>query len=149
MSEQIYQGRCMCGTIQFKAEGQPKWVLWCHCESCRRHSGAPTSVFVSFADKAVTMTAGEITKYVSSPGVERGFCSRCGSTLTCSNAKLPDETHFHIGVFERAADLAPTGEIFREERLPWFEPRTGPLGGISALAQMALGRERKSGDAPA
>lgn len=144
MTEQVYQGRCMCGAIQFKAEGPPKWVLWCHCESCRRHSGAPASVFVSFSDKMVTVTEGEITKYASSPGVERGFCAQCGSTLTCSNAKLPNETHFHIGAFERAADLVPSGEIFPEERLPWFEPRTGPLGGVTALARMALGQERKS-----
>lgn len=68
-----YQGRCLCGAVQFLASGAPKWVLWCHCESCRRHSGAPASVFVSFADDSVSMTSGEITKYESSPGVERGF----------------------------------------------------------------------------
>jgi hypothetical protein len=22
-----------------------KWVAWCHCQSCRKHSGAPVSVF--------------------------------------------------------------------------------------------------------
>ena len=135
-----YQGRCLCGAVRFEATGAPKWVLWCHCESCRRHSGAPASVFVSFADDVVRVTTGEIAKYQSSPGVERGFCARCGSTLTCSNAKLPGETHYHIGAFEDAAALTPTGELFRKERLPWFAPRTGALGGLSALSSVALGR---------
>lgn len=137
-----YDGRCLCGAVSFRAQGKPKWVLWCHCQSCRRHSGAPASVFVSFANDVVTMTSGEITKYASSPGVERGFCGRCGSTLTCSNAKLPDETHFHVGAFERVAELAPTGELFKGERLSWFAARTGRLGGLSALAQIAIGRGR-------
>lgn len=106
---EIYEGRCLCGYIRFKATGKPKWVLWCHCQSCRRHSGAPASVFVAFADDAVSLTSGVIAKYESSPGVEHGFCARCGSTLTCSNPKLPGETHFHIGAFERADGLAPTG----------------------------------------
>ncbi len=145
MSEDTYEGRCLCGAVQFKAEGAPKWVLWCHCESCRRHSGAPASVFVSFAHDAVSMTSGEIAKYESSPGVERGFCARCGSTLTCTNPKLPNETHFHIGAFERAAELAPTGEFFGNERMPWFEPRTGPLGGMAAIAAVVKGRVKPRG----
>ena len=139
----VHEGRCLCGDVRFRASGAPKWVLWCHCESCRRHSGAPASVFVSFADEAVTMTSGEITKYDSSPGVERGFCARCGSTLTCSNQHLPNETHFHVGAFERAAELAPMGELFGKERLPWVGPYAGPLGGLSALALLALGRKRR------
>ncbi len=141
----FYEGRCLCGDIRFRADGKPKWVLWCHCESCRRHSGAPASVFVSFADDTVVITQGEIAKYESSPGVERGFCSHCGSTLTCTNPKLPNETHFHIGAFERAAELAPTGAFFAEERLPWFDQRSGPFAGLSALAQVALARDHKPG----
>jgi hypothetical protein len=139
--KEVFQGHCMCGDVRFEAVGKPKWILWCHCESCRRHSGAPASVFVSFADDTVSITQGEIAKYESSPGVERGFCARCGATLTCSNPKLPKETHFHIGAFDRAADLAPTGAFFAEERLPWFDQRSGPFAGLSALAQVALARD--------
>lgn len=138
-----YEGRCMCGAVQFEARGAPKWVLWCHCESCRRHSGAPASVFVSFANDAVRMTSGEIAKYESSPGVERGFCARCGSTLTCTNPKLPEETHFHIGAFERAGGLAPTAEFFGKERLPWFPP-TGARDGLAAMAAVVKGRLKRS-----
>jgi hypothetical protein len=139
--EATFEGRCLCGEVRFLATGKPKWVLWCHCDSCRRHSGAPASVFVSFPESAITMTSGVITLFTSSPGVERGFCARCGSTLTCSNEKLPNETHFHIGAFERAAELTPTGELFAGERLPWNEARSGALGGLSALAQVALARD--------
>lgn len=139
----VYEGRCLCGAIRFRADGEPKWVLWCHCQSCRRHSGAPASVFVAFDDAAVTITEGAIAKYTSSPGVERGFCAQCGSTLTCSNAKLPHETHFHIGAFERAAELKPTGELFAGERMPWNDARGGALGRLSALAQIAAKRQRK------
>jgi hypothetical protein len=142
MDEQ-FEGRCLCGAVRFVAKGAPKWVLWCHCDSCRRHSGAPASVFVSFSDDAVTVTHGAIATYTSSAGVERGFCARCGSTLTCTNQKLPNETHFHVGAFERAGELAPTAELFPRERLPWFEQRSSALRGLTALAQLAINRERK------
>ena len=115
-----YLGRCLCGAIKFEARGAPKWVVWCHCESCRRHSGAPGNVFVSFDNDAVTVTDGAITKFRSSEATERGFCARCGSTLTCSSSRLPGETHYYVGVFDRAAELKPKGAFYAGERLPWL-----------------------------
>jgi len=115
-----YSGRCLCGTVRFEAKGEPKWVRWCHCESCRRHCGAPACVFVSFENAAVIVTAGTIAKFKSSERTERGFCARCGSTLTCATVRLPTETHYYVGAFERAAELTPKGEFFPEERLPWL-----------------------------
>ena len=115
MSDQI-EGGCLCGAVRFVATGQPESVAWCHCQSCRKHSGAPVSVFAA----AYVVTKGEITKFNSSPGRLRGFCVRCGSTLTCESEGLQTETHFHVGAFDQAARLQPTRHIFPEERLPWL-----------------------------
>ena len=65
------------------------------------------------------MIEGAITKFQSSPGTIRGFCARCGSTLTCEGERSPGELHFHVGAFDKAAELAPIAEVFPEERLPW------------------------------
>lgn len=116
---QTWEGGCLCGGVRFQASGPPKWTMWCHCHSCRKHSGAPVSAFASFDDLEVAVTKGEITKFASSPGVLRGFCSRCGSTLTCENHRAPGELHFHIGAFDEPEKLAPRGGFFTEERLSW------------------------------
>jgi hypothetical protein len=55
MSDQL-EGGCLCGAVRFVATGQPKWVAWCHCQSCLKHSGAPVSVFVKFERAACTVT---------------------------------------------------------------------------------------------
>lgn len=116
-----FEGGCLCGAVRFVATGRPESVAWCHCQSCRKHSGAPVSVFVAFKRTAYVVTKGEITKFNSSPGRWRGFCARCGSTLTCEGEPLPmGETHFHVGAFDQAARLQPTRHIFPEERLPWL-----------------------------
>jgi len=118
MSDQ-FEGSCLCGAVRFVASGQPESVVWCHCESCRKHSGAPVSVFVAFRRDAYAVTEGQITRFNSSPGRWRGFCARCGSTLTCEGERS-NEIHFHIGAFRDAAQLQPTRHIFPEERLPWL-----------------------------
>jgi len=93
-------------------------VAWCHCESCRKHSRAPVSVFVAIERTAYTVTKGVITKFESTPGkTERGFCARCGSTLTCETVGLPTLTDFHVGAFDHAELFRPTRHIFPEERL--------------------------------
>ena len=125
-----WQGRCLCGAVRFVATGAPKGVYWCHCQSCRRHSGAPASVFVAIERSAYRVIQGEITKFESTPGrTTRGFCARCGSTLTCESARLPNETHFHIGAFDRAAELRPTRHVFADEHLPWFPVAESPRDG--------------------
>jgi len=116
-----FEGGCLCGAVRFIATGQPKGVYWCHCQSCRRHTGAPVAVFAAFEPKAYTVTKGEITKFDSTPGkTRRGFCARCGSTLTCEGLPSIELTHFHVGAFDEAARLQPTTQYFREERLPWL-----------------------------
>jgi len=72
-----FEGRCLCGAVRFTATGQPKGVYWCHCQSCRRHTGAPVSVFVAFERAAYRVTQGEITKFDS---------TRCSSAKKCNSA---------------------------------------------------------------
>ena len=120
-----FEGGCLCGAVRFVANGQPDSVAWCHCQSCRRHSGAPVSVFVAYRPAHYTVTQGEITRFNSSPGRWRGFCARCGSTLTCEGERLPLETHFHVGAFDQAEAFQPTRHIFPNEQLPWLHLADG------------------------
>ena len=119
MSDQ-FEGGCLCGAVRFVANGQPKSVAWCHCQSCRKQSGAPVSVFVAFERSAYSVIKGKITKFNSSPGRLHGFCATRGSTLTCESEHPQTETHFLVGAFDQTARFQPTRHIFPEERLPWL-----------------------------
>lgn len=119
------EGGCLCGAVRFAVTGEPLNVAWCHCESCRRHSGAPVSVFLAVRRDEFAVSKGEITKYNSSPGRWRGFCGRCGSTLTCEGNANSPEVHLHIGSIDDAARFVPTRHIFPEERLPWLHLTDG------------------------
>jgi hypothetical protein len=79
-------------------------------------------VFAAFELSALRVTKGEIAKFASTPGrTTRGFCARCGSTLTCETTGLPSETHLHIGAFDHPERLQPSSRhVFAEERLPWL-----------------------------
>ena len=65
--------------------------------------------------------AGDLSFFESSPGVRRGFCGRCGSTLTYEGDRWPGEVHLHVGAFDDPETLAPTGHAFADERVPWLK----------------------------
>jgi hypothetical protein len=114
------EGGCLCGAVRFVAEGAPKWTSYCHCRSCRRHTGAPVAAYAGFERDRVRFTQGVPTCFPSSPGVKRGFCARCGSTLTYEGDRWPTELHLHVGAFDDPSVFAPTGHAFAEEQLAWL-----------------------------
>jgi hypothetical protein len=116
----VHTGACMCGAVKFEAHGTPKWVGYCHCQSCRKHTGAPMSAYAGYERDHVRFLTPKPRYYSSSEGVRRGFCGECGSTLSYEGERWPTEIHFHIGAFDRPEDFPPTGHAFKEERLPWL-----------------------------
>jgi hypothetical protein len=120
-------GGCLCGAIRFTTEGAPKWTSYCHCASCRRHTGAPVSAYAGFEREKVRFTKGALGRFASSSGVHRGFCSTCGSTLTYEGDRWPTEIHLHVGAFDDPTPYAPKGHAFAEERLAWLYLAAPPI----------------------
>ncbi len=115
-------GGCLCGRTRFSATGKPRFVANCHCRSCRKATGGAYGTWAGFADTQIEWSGEPRALHESSPGVTRGFCAHCGSPLSYQGARWPGETHVTIGVFDRAEDLVPKGDVYTEEALPWARP---------------------------
>ena len=87
MSDDARKGRCLCGAVRFEAQGAPRFISNCHCETCRRASSAPSVTWAGFTDAQVAISGETLTGYASSPGVTRYFCSRCGSPIAFRGAR--------------------------------------------------------------
>ena len=70
------------------------------------------------------MTGEPLAAFASSPGVTRGFCARCGSTISYEGDRWPTEFHVHVGAFDNPGDFPPQGEAFPEERVAWLHVET-------------------------
>ena len=119
-------GRCLCGAIRYRAIGTPLWTAHCHCESCRRATGAPLTTYAGFAADKFAWTAGEAVTFASSPGVLRTFCGRCGTSLTYQGKRWPGEMHVLVATLDRPDAVTPRREAFAEERLPWLRLAAHP-----------------------
>jgi hypothetical protein len=115
----MIEGGCFCGAVRYRLTGSPVFSAVCHCESCRRASGAPSVAWVTVDFGKFEFTQGEPAAYPSSPGVLRRFCSRCGSPLTYENSKSPGTIDITTVTLDDPSRFAPTQEVWLADRLPW------------------------------
>ena len=116
----VIEGGCRCGAVRYRADGGPLWVTHCHCEECRRSSGAPVSTFVGVRDTGFAFVAGTPGAYESSAQVWRKFCAACGTPLTYEAEVYPGEVHIMAGTLDRPESLVPERHVFVHERMPWL-----------------------------
>ena len=45
-----FSGKCLCGSVSYKVSVDPNFILNCHCEDCRRSTGAVYGTNVMVAE---------------------------------------------------------------------------------------------------
>ena len=112
-------GGCLCGAVRYRVTGAPVSTSLCHCFSCRRATGGPSLAWAIFAEDRVEIVSGALALFESSPGVERGFCARCGTSLTYRRENRPGLFDVTTASLDDPESCPPTKEIWVEERLSW------------------------------
>ena len=120
MRDPAYTGRCFCGLVRFELTGNPGFACHCHCESCRRSAGAAFVTWVEFDLDGFALTSGAIAEHLSSPGVRRGHCAACGTTITYAQDKRPEEIDIAVSSLDDATGIEPEAHIWVEDKVPWL-----------------------------
>jgi len=95
------------------------------------------TTYVGFARSDVQWSGDSLRTFPSSAGVLRSFCARCGSPLSFSGDRWPDEIHLFAASFDDPAHLKPSVHVHAGEQLSWLRlddglpryattPREGP-----------------------
>ena len=122
MTKRITEGGCLCGAIRYKASGEPQGSGYCHCKSCRHHTGAPLVAYVVFTTKQVQWLSGDPARYESSAGKFRAFCRDCGTSLTWEGTSKSNKLiEFHISTLDNPDEFPPNEHTHYSERLDWLE----------------------------
>ena len=117
-----YQGGCQCGAVRYEVSGEPQHVALCHCNDCRKSSGAPMVAWAAFTDAQFKLVKGEPVTFNSSGSAMRSFCPKCGSGLYYRNAEfLPGIVDIQSATLDDPDALPPSAHIQVAERLGWME----------------------------
>ena len=120
-----YSGGCLCGAIRYEVTGEPVRVAHCHCDDCRRATGASfaTNVFFKEDDIKILQGTPKQFRHAADSGntMTKEFCGDCGSQL--------------FGIGSGSADTVTSLVVLIEIGIrfpPWFHS--------SGLRQDSLGR---------
>ena len=119
MTTEIYSGRCFCGAVQFNVHGPVLYSCFCHCESCQRASGGAYVGWATFARDGLDVRQGELTLHHSSPGVTRGHCATCGSSITYEHVDRQGQVDIALTLLDDRAAIEPVAHIWVEDRFPF------------------------------
>jgi predicted GNAT family N-acyltransferase len=118
-------GGCACGAVRFLVSAAPLGTVVCRCTSCRRAAAAPFVPWTTVPAAALAWPRGRPRERESSPGVVRGHCADCGTTLTYARADSPAEVDVATCAFDTADTLRPSHHIWALDDLAWMPAVAG------------------------
>ena len=96
-------GGCYCGSVKYKAAGDPMFKGQCHCRECQYISGGHPNVVMAMPDGGFAYTKGKAKQYkradLPNP-VTREFCADCGTHLLTTTSNLPGAVLLKPGTFD-------------------------------------------------
>ncbi len=115
------------------------FVVQCAIQYGERRAGQPISLpilpegnwcriyyLVGMKTEHFQITAGQLSVYNSSAGVERGFCSKCGTSLTyVAEGRWPGEVSILAPTLDDPRMAVPTVHTSVEDKLPWIKLSDG------------------------
>ncbi len=115
---QAITGGCLCGACRYETGAEPLNIRVCHCHICQKATGAAfyARVQVPFDTLAIT---GPVAWYPSSPGLRRGFCPNCGTTLFSKRAS-GNAIGLAMGSLDDPDWFRPTEHIWVSSKQAWI-----------------------------
>jgi hypothetical protein len=119
------RGGCLCGAVRFTGQGPFLFCAHCHCHWCRRAHGAAFVTWLGVRDTSFALSSGasDLRWFASSEQSERGFCTKCGTTLFFRSTLAAGEVHVALACVESdliPIPMNPQSHVFYDARVPWI-----------------------------
>lgn len=115
-------GGCLCGAVRYRLSGHQGSVPLCHCQYCRRQSGAEAVAWLEVLLEDFRWTGAEPRYYRYSselaPEVRRAFCPECGSSLTWERVGA-ENVNVATGTLDDPTVVSPTHHCWAPRQLEW------------------------------
>jgi hypothetical protein len=112
-------GGCLCGQVRYEAGGEPFLESICHCADCRRAVGAASVAWFTVKQADLRWIGAPPARFRSSPSASRGFCPRCGTSLSFEGDAKPDEIDLATATLDDPAQAAPKDHLFTASAVAW------------------------------
>ncbi len=120
------EGRCFCGSVQFKLHSDVKDAYYCHCRDCQIQSGGAFHALGVVDRGAVEVALGSPAEFAHKTAsgfmMTREFCAKCGTPLFLSSTRFPQIKMFMLSALIDSELIRPTFQIWCSSKPRWPEP---------------------------
>ena len=129
-------GGCLCGSIRFESDAEPKMIVACHCRTCQKNTGSAFSLNIAMPEDQVEIQGNTLGIYEEpgSPGSKpfyRSFCTHCGSPISGRGEAYPGLIFLKAGTLDDSSWVRPNAHMWCDEKQPWVNIEEG----VSQFAQ--------------
>jgi hypothetical protein len=122
----MIKGSCLCGQVTFQVGGEVLNTASCHCNICRKNTGAAFNTVVMTKQDHFKIVSGEdkIRSFQLGERATKHFCEVCGTAVYNVNTQFPGIVLVPIGTLDDPGRFPPTLNVFCESMLPWVTELT-------------------------
>ena len=117
-----YHGGCLCGAVRYRLDARPLAVNACHCDDCKKLSGATNLLMLMAERTAFVHESGDTDRYTkradSGREVDIFRCTNCGTRLWHEPRSAPNYTFIAVGTLDDQSWTIPTSHIWVEKASP-------------------------------
>lgn len=117
----IFNGSCLCKSIQFKHIGKFESFFLCHCKYCQKDTGSAHAANLFSTNSTLDWISGkELVKTFNLPNTRhvKSFCSNCGSAVPSiqNNGEL---IVVPAGCLDTPVEIKPNAHLFVGSKASW------------------------------
>jgi len=116
-----HRGHCRCEGVVVSVSSEPEVSVYCHCDDCRRSSGAPLIAAVGMPKSAIRWISDKTLARWKNDTCARLFCNYCGSPIAQEHESAPDKVFFNTAFMDNPERFPPTFHSFEAQQLSWLE----------------------------
>lgn len=117
-----YTGRCACGAVTARIEGEPLGVRLCWCRECQQVAAGSATSNAVFQVKDIALT-GELADHsniaASGNTLSKHFCPKCGMAVFGQSSARTHLASIRLGFLDPGHGLRPDTTIWVSEAPEW------------------------------
>ena len=126
-----FEGRCYCGAVRYRISVAPTYAAHCHCRSCQLALGGAFVTWAKVPAEEFAFIHGQPKVCEKTPGVTRGFCGDCGTTLTYAAKQEVEgqdwsaDAWFSATTLDDPSIVTPKTHVYVSHKQPWIKLADG------------------------
>jgi hypothetical protein len=116
----LLTGGCGCGAVRFEITEPLTAAAYCHCTRCQRRSGTAAGASGRVVPGSFRVVDGEehLGRWMPG-GLDKVFCTRCGSALFAQDGEHPEVVVVRLGAIDGDPGVRPSARQFVAYAAPW------------------------------